>query len=390
MEEFCRVKASKRGDGEMKMKNKKKILFLSPLPPPHYGSALSSEMCLDILKNSKDFEVRNIKLNYSKKMDDIGKLNLNKIFGIFNVKKQIKNTIKEFKPDIVYFVPATSSLGLIRDYFFVKQIKKDWEGRILFHIRSRILKEDWNSKKRKFIEGMFKGQKAIILGKELISDLHGLIPKKDISILPNAIKNEVLEKELREIIKKRKKNKKFQILFLSNMDKSKGWPKLLQACKILNKKGIDFECNFVGEWNSSKDKEMFYKFISKNNLGQSVFAFEKKTGEEKNKFLEKVNVLIFPTEYKLETFGRVILEAYMYGIPVIANNIATIPSTIQNGKTGFLLKKNTPEEITGKLEILINDKKLREKMGKEGRKRFLERFELKDYERKFVGVLDSI
>jgi len=38
----------------------KKILFLSPLPPPHYGSAMSSKMCLEILQKSKDFEIKNI------------------------------------------------------------------------------------------------------------------------------------------------------------------------------------------------------------------------------------------------------------------------------------------------------------------------------------------
>ena len=58
-----------------------KILFLSPLPPPYYGSAMSSEMCLNILKNSKDFQIENIKLNYSKEMSDVGKINTDKIKG---------------------------------------------------------------------------------------------------------------------------------------------------------------------------------------------------------------------------------------------------------------------------------------------------------------------
>ena len=108
----------------------KKILFLSPMPPPHYGSAMSSEMCLEILKKSKDFEIRNIKLNYSKKMNDVGKINFDKIEGIFKVKTRIQKELREFKPDIIYFVPATTGLGLLRDWFFVKEIRKDWKGKI--------------------------------------------------------------------------------------------------------------------------------------------------------------------------------------------------------------------------------------------------------------------
>lgn len=362
----------------------KKVLFLSPLPPPYYGSAMSSEMCLNLLKDSKEFEIRNIKLNYSKGMKDIGKLNLEKIKGIFRVKKEIKKTIKEFNPDVVYMVPATSYQGVFRDYFFVREVRKNWKGKILFHIRSRIVEKDWkNLLRRSVLKKLLENQKAIVLGKELVSDLHDLISKENIFILPNAIKNEISDKELKKIIKERKKNEQFNILFLSNMNKNKGWPKLLDACKILNEKKFDFRCDFVGSWQYKKDEKYFLDFIEKNGLKGKVFAHGKKTGKEKNKFLEKANVLVFPTEYEMETFGRVILEGYMYGLPVIANGIATIPSTIQNGKTGFILKKNTGEEIAS-LILKGNDWG---KIGLEGRKRFLKEFELENYGEKFLGIL---
>jgi len=57
-----------------------RVLFLSPLPPPYYGSAISSEIVFKIfLKGDKTLFVKNIKLNYSKSMSDIGTLNLKKI-----------------------------------------------------------------------------------------------------------------------------------------------------------------------------------------------------------------------------------------------------------------------------------------------------------------------
>ncbi len=369
---------------------KKKILFLSPLPPPYYGSAISSKTCLEILKNSKDFEVRNIKLTYSKELKDIGKINSNKIKGIFYVKKQIKKTIKEFKPDIIYFVPATSSYGLIRDFLFVREIKKSWNGKILFHIRSRILESDWNNKfKRKIIVKMFENQKAIVLGKELVEDLHGLILKGDIFILPNAIENEISDSELNRVIKKRRNKKILEILFLSNMDKTKGWFKLLKACKILNDKKINFKCNFVGAWPGKKEKKKFFNFVKKNNLNKKIFYLGKKVGKEKNQILKDSNILVFPTEYKLETFGRVILEGMMFGLPVIANRVATIPTTVQHNKTGFVLNRNTPEEIANYLEKL-RDNKLRIKMGTAGRKRFLKEYEMKNYKKEFMRIFKKI
>lgn len=371
-----------------KNQKKKKVLFLSPLTPPFYGSSMSSEMCLDILKNSKDFNIKNIKLNYSKEISNAGKLNLNKIKGIFKVKKNIKKELKKFNPDTIYFMPATSSFGLIRDYLFVEEIKKNWNREILFHLRSRISQKDWNNKfYRRLYKKMFLDEKVIVLDESLERDLHNLTPKKNIVILPNAIKNEISEKQLKTIIGERGKSNEFNILFLSNMDETKGWFRLLEACKILKEKGIGFKCNFVGEWLSNKEKDKFFNYIKENKLEENAFYLGGKRGKEKNNIFKKSNVLVFPTEYKLETFGRVIIEAMMFGLPVIANGIASIPTTVQDGKTGFVLKENTKEEIAEKIGRLINGKKLRTKMGIAGRKRFLKYYTLDVYKKKFLEVL---
>jgi len=370
---------------------KKKILFLSPLPPPNYGSAMSSEMCLNILKKSKNFEVRNIKLNYSKKVLDIGKINLDKVKGIKTVKNRIRRAIKEFNPDIIYFMPATARIGAIRDYFFFKEIRRHTNKKIVFHIRARIPEENWkNPVFRKIYTDMFsdKNAYAIVLGEELTSDLRGLIPKDKISILPNAIKNEVRDKELNKIIKQRNKEKTTNILFLSNMDKTKGWIKLLEACKILDEKDFNFKCHFAGAWINKKDETFFNNFKRRNNLNEKVFYVGRVEGKKKTELFQKSHIFVFPTEYKLETFGRVVIEAMMFCLPVIANSIATIPSTIQDKKTGFLLKKNTPEEIVENIGLLIKDKKLREKIGREGRKRFLKEFEIRKYVKRFKRIFN--
>lgn len=365
----------------------KKVLFLSPLPPPHYGAAISSQMCLEILKDSRKFEVKNIKLNYSKEMTDVGRINLAKIKGIFHVKKQIKKAIRNFKPDIIYFMPATSGLGLFRDYLFVKEIRKYWYGKILFHIRSRITQSDWEKPRyRKIYERMFGNERAIVLDKNLKKDLHSLIKEENLFVLPNAIMNEISDKELNKVEKARVGN---NILFISNMDKSKGWLKLLIACKILSRENQNFHCNFVGAWPNKKEELDFKGFVKKNKLDKVVTYLGKKTGKDKNKFFEISNILIFPTEYKLETFGRVVIEGMMYGLPVIANGVAAIPTTIQDQKTGFILRKNTPNEIAEKVKILFNDNVKLKEMGKAGRRRFLKHYTLKRYRDSFLGVINN-
>lgn len=361
----------------------KKVLFISPLPPPYYGSALSSEMCLDILKKDKNFQVKNIKINFSKELSDVGKINLEKLKGYFRVKEKIKKEIKEFNPDLIYIVPATSGFGLIRDSAIVNYCKKRSNKKIILHIRSRILKNDWNSwYKRKLLINLLKENKIILLGERLVKDLDNFVLKENIFILPNSIENEISDKEFLKI----KKPEKMNLLFLSNMDREKGWTKVLDACLELKRKKVNFKCNFVGAWVNKEDEDYFNKFVFENKLKKKVFYLGRKVGIEKNKILEKTDILIFPTEYKLETFGRVILEGAMFGVPTIANSIATIPDIIEDEKTGVLLKENTGKEIA---ENILKIKNKSKEMGILARKRFLKYYELKEYKKKFIKIINS-
>jgi len=369
------------------MKLRKKVLMLIPLPPPHYGSAMSSEMCLNILKEDKGIEVRHVKLNFAKEMKDVGRLSISKVKGVFRVSEKIKSELRSFKPDLIYVVPATSGYGLIRDSYFVNQVAKNSSSPIILHIRSRVLEKDWkNPLFKKILRKMFSGKRIIILGETLISDLHETVSEKMIDVLPNAIENEVDNRLFKKIVKKRGLNKRLELLFLSNMDRTKGWFKVLQACAILDKKNVNFRCSFVGEWKEGDDESDFFRFVKENNLSGKIDYLGKLTGEQKNEVLEKSHILVFPTEYQFETFGRVIIEAMMYGMPVIANSIATIPSIIENDKTGLVLSENTPKEIVEAI-LKLKEEKVREKMGMLGRKRFLNKFELKRYRKEFVKVI---
>ncbi len=77
-----------------------------------------------------------------------------------------------------------------------------------------------------------------------------------------------------------------------------------------------------------------------------------------------------------------------YGIPVIANGIATIPSIIKHRETGFVLRENTPEEIASFI-LDLKLKSVREEMGVKGRIRFLENFTRDQYETNFMKIFSK-
>jgi glycosyltransferase involved in cell wall biosynthesis len=365
----------------------KRILFLSTLTPPYYGASLSSEMCLNILKEEKNFDIRNIKLNYSTEMSDVGKLNLKKIYGFFYVSRQIKKVLKQFDPEIIYFVPAVTGLGLIRDYYFLRIIKFKKKASLILHIRGQFKKKDWkNPFKRKLIKQLLECDRIIVLGPELIKNLNNLIKKENIYILPNAIIETLKTEEFEKITLERKLKKKLNILFLSNMQEAKGWFKVLEVCKMLRNSGIEFECHFVGKWSSMKGKKKFRDYVTKYNLFDVVHYHGQLLNKAKNNILSETDIFIYPTED--DACPRVIIEAMEYGIVTISNKEGTIPSMIQHGESGYVLNNNTVAEIYGFI-IKLLDNALRDNMSIESRARFLEKFTFGTYRDNFIDIFNK-
>ena len=60
-------------------------------------------------------------------------------------------------------------------------------------------------------------------------------------------------------------------------------------------------------------------------------------------------------------------EAQLMEKPVIATSVGGVPELMKDVETGFLVKKNNPEELAEKISILVNDAKKSENMGKKGK-----------------------
>jgi glycosyltransferase involved in cell wall biosynthesis len=78
---------------------------------------------------------------------------------------------------------------------------------------------------------------------------------------------------------------------------------------------------------------------------------------------------------RTEAFGLVNVESMSVATPVVASNVGGIPDIVSDGLNGFLVPPCNPEALATKLGLLLGDKTLREKMGRNARDRFCETFE---------------
>jgi len=77
--------------------------------------------------------------------------------------------------------------------------------------------------------------------------------------------------------------------------------------------------------------------------------------EELHEFFNRLQLLTLPSDpYGTEGIPNVIIEAMACGTPVLATPVGGIPDVIKNGKTGFIMKDNSPESIAENIKRSIN------------------------------------
>lgn len=367
---------------------RKKILFLSPLPPPFYGSAMSSETCLEVLTESNGFVVKNIKLNRSEDMSDMGRVSLKKIIGFASVLFSSAKAMVFDKPDLVYVMPATAGLGFIRD-FGVLLIAKVLGANVLIHLRTTISDKDRKSLfKKKVFEYGFHDSRVIVLSERLKGSVKGLVRDEDVSILFNAIQMTLAEEEFRPLLQQRLEWKKMNLLFLSNMMKSKGWQEVLEVAKLLRDEGVDFSLKFAGSWLSEEDRESFTQFVNENNLEKYVVHLGRVDTKAKRELLSQTDLLLFPTRYKNEALPRVIIEAMEFGVPSVSTFHAGIPDIIEDGHNGFLVGDSNPDDMLDCIKLAKDKERLRT-ISLKARKSFLAHHELKVFSEKFLSIIED-
>jgi glycosyltransferase involved in cell wall biosynthesis len=77
-----------------------------------------------------------------------------------------------------------------------------------------------------------------------------------------------------------------------------------------------------------------------------------------------------------EGFGYVLVEAMASRKPVVAFHISSNPEIVQHDETGYLVELRDMESMADKIRQLAGNAPLREEMGKKGRSRVEELFNL--------------
>lgn len=358
---------------------KSKVLFIMHTPPPVHGAAMMGKYIKDSRKVNETFDCKFINLSMAQSINDIGKAGFKKLIKFIKLLNNIRKGITGFKPDLVYITPNTKGGAFIKDFIIVS-LAKILHKNIIIHFHNKGVSKYQDKPLYNFLyKRFFKNVKVILLAEPLYDDIRKYVDIENVFFCANGIPQTTIKD-------KETNNKRFNILFLSNMMKEKGVWTLLEACDSLKKRGYDFECNFVGKWSDITEEE-FYKRVNNSNLDEYVFAHGAKYGEEKTEYFANADIFILPT-YD-DCFPLTLLEAFEYGLPCIASDEGGISGIIDNGKNGFVIEKKNPNILAEKMSYFIDNKSVMMFFGINARNKFLKKYTLQIFEKNIISILSK-
>jgi len=162
----------------------------------------------------------------------------------------------------------------------------------------------------------------------------------------------------------------------------KGQRTAIEAMFVLRQQGVGAKLVIAGD---GPDKNDLMESANVLGIGDSVLfaGFV----EDVRELMSACDVIAVPS--LKEGFGLAAVEAMALERPVVASNVGGLPEIVVPGETGFLCTPGDPAALAQALFELAGDRSCSEQMGKRGRERVIEHFEVRTQTSKLWNVLQD-
>lgn len=163
----------------------------------------------------------------------------------------------------------------------------------------------------------------------------------------------------------------FEILCVGRLTPAKGQHVLIEAVGLLVKQGRRVRLRLVG---AGVDRPSLESTAARVGPPATI-TFEGAVNQDRIKDLY-ASADLFCIPSFAEGLPVVLMEAMAMEIPCVTTHITGIPELIRNGTDGLLVAPGDVDALAAALAKLMDDRSLRDAIGRHGRQRVLENFDL--------------
>lgn len=303
----------------------------------------------------------------AKKLEDMSGRELGEIYASY-----LKTTIQavsDFNPEIIHvfhtaFLPGIARV--IKILFGIKFIITTHGSDLNYLVRDRRfigLINDAN-KVARFITANSEFTKKWYL------DIFGDYLRRKSTVIMGGVRLENFKKDPKKIEfvdKTYNLTGKKVVLFTGRLTKNKGVIYLVRAAA-----SIQGTILIVGDGPERKNLE---EEIKKRKLSNVVMVGYVKSGDESmfHAFYERADVYVSPSVWN-EPLGLTILEAMAAHTPVVATRKGGVVSVIEDKVNGFFIRPRNSTDIAEKVNMLLKNDELRERLKKQAYQTVLQHF----------------
>lgn len=323
---------------------------------------------------------------------------------LVNKPKLVASNGKEIIPFSIPIVreinPVLDTLSIIRLIFLINQIKPDVihahsaKGGVIARVASIFFKIkvlytphafsylSTDNKFKKFlyvtIEKVLRTKNTIILATSNSEKSQAIqtvgYEKKKVFALKNAIDKRSIgeDKDLEKILKR-----KTYICTVGRPSFQKNLEMLIRAFEIVSKNNNKVHLFIIGAGEYSPRKVKIVNMINKKNLSNRVTILPWVSRKEVQTYIKNAMLYVSASRYEGMPFS--VIESMALSIPSVLTNTDGNRDLVIDKKSGYLVEINDYVEMANNIINLLNESKLRKKLGVEANKLFMQNHLLLNY-----------
>jgi glycosyltransferase involved in cell wall biosynthesis len=169
-----------------------------------------------------------------------------------------------------------------------------------------------------------------------------------------------------------------RIVSIGRLVAFKGFEDLIDACAELQRRGVDFICEIIGD---GPLREALQEKIKRLDLSRVHLLGSLSQGAVTER-LQNADLFALASttdaQGATDVFPTVILEAMASARPVVSTRLAGIPELVVHEQTGLLIPPGDTAALASSLEQLLRDPDLRLRFGRAGRARIEQHFQIEN------------
>jgi glycosyltransferase involved in cell wall biosynthesis len=363
-----------------------RILMFGYLPPPIYGPAITYQA---LLRSSfpERFDVTFVDLTVVR---DYRELEVFRWRKLALLARQITSELHHLASqrfDFVFYPISLNRNAFLKDTLFLA-VARVFRVPIVLYGHGNNLPEFREKSPRwlqRLIDWAIRGAvAATVPGKCLRFNFLGHLREDQVFAVPNGIE---VPANLPAVTKP---TERFTVLYLGNLVREKGVFTILDAIPLVRARCPQAHFVFAGAWWSEQDGAEADRLVRERGLSSCVEFTGMVTGDRKWETVAQGDVLVFPTYFRYETLGQVLLEAMGVGLPVIATRRAAIPEIVEEGVNGLFVAEQDAQDLAEKIVTLANDPARRARMSEANKQKYASYYTIEHYGQRMAAVFDEL